>query len=85
MELSLARLINFLVSKPDLLAEVSGNVEKALSLGGISPTHENKAAVSAALQMLARQHDSTVMAKPDITLGWDGGDGSRPIMLTPTP
>jgi hypothetical protein len=83
MELSLARLINSLASKPDLLAEVSGSVEKALSLGGISPTHENKAAVSAALQMLVRQLNSTVMTKPEVPFGWDGGHELMPISATP--
>ncbi len=84
MELSLARLINCLVSNPDLLAEVNGNVDKALSLGGISPTYENKAAVSAALQVLGKQHKSAGMAKLDNALGWDGGDVLMPITVTPS-
>lgn len=84
MELSLARLINRLVSKPDLVADINGNVEKALSLGGISPTVENKAAMSAALQMLGKPRRSEGIAGIDTALGWDGGDLLLPLTVTPS-
>lgn len=84
MELSLAKLINCLVSKPELITEVNGNVDKALSLGNVAPTNENKAALAAALRMLGTQDRVAGLAKLDNAIGWDGG-GELIVPITVSP
>lgn len=84
MELSLARLINCLVSKPQLIAEIAGNVEAALSMGDVAPTNENKAAVAIALRMISKQHKSAGLVKLDPIIGWDGGPFVVPASATPS-
>ena len=64
MELSLARSINFLVSKPDLLAEVSGNVVKSPQSGRYLPDAREQSRRLSRPSNARKAARFTVMAKP---------------------